>query len=416
MTKDQKQVIFSAVLIFTAVLCVYLIKFRYAGSGDTIPNELLPVTIIREHNLDFNEFVKDPEKIGYFFANVNGKIVSFYSLVTGFLNTPAYVIANALGFDIFSARFILSMISASVMTALSAVFLYLCLLRVTEKHSTAVFFVLVYAFGTTAWSIASRGVWHHTSSLLFITIALYILLSRNERSLPFAGLFLGLTILNRQGNAAMAVALLAYVLVYFRRRFAYFLILFLIPPAFLLFDYHVWKMDFGYLSGNMLEGISGLLFSPSRGLFVFSPVFIFAFLGIAYCLFVRKENKLFPFLAAGIALHILLFSHWQLWWGGHCFGYRFLTETAPALTIFLAVYWEKVIDKKAYLRVPFLLLLSVSVYFHFLGAFYYPSGFNWYPDDIDKDPKRLWNVKDSELTRCTIGFLINSGIVKRPQG
>ena len=416
MTNELKQDIISGTLIFVLVLSVYLFKFRYAGAGDTVPNELLPVAIIREHKLDFNEFVKNPEKLKYFFVNVDGKVVSFYSLVTGFMNTPVYAAASLFGIDIFSERFILSMISASGMTALSVVFMYLCLLRVTEKKATAVFFALVYAFGTTAWSITSRGVWHHTSSLLFMTIALYILLSKNETYLPFAGLFLGLMILSREGNAAMVVSLLAYVLIYFKKRFKYFLILFLIPPAFLLFNYRIWTTDLVYLSGNMIQGAAGLLFSPSRGLFVFSPIFIFAFMGIAYILFKRNENQIFPFLAAAVALHIIFFSRFQLWWGGHCFGYRYFTEIVPMLVIFLSVYWEKVMSTRAYMRVLFLLFFAFSVYFHFLGAFYYPSGFNWYPDDINNDTKRLWNFRDTELTRCTIGFLINSGIVKRPQG
>jgi hypothetical protein len=50
-------------------------------------------------------------------------------------------------------------------------------------------------------------------------------------------------------------------------------------------------------------------------------------------------------------------------------------------------------------------LAVVSVFVQFLGAFHYPAGFNWIPDNVDFNPRRLWQVRDSELERCFGEFL-----------
>jgi hypothetical protein len=42
---------------FFLPLTVFLIGFRYVGSGDTEPAELLPISLLSRGSLDFNEFV-----------------------------------------------------------------------------------------------------------------------------------------------------------------------------------------------------------------------------------------------------------------------------------------------------------------------------------------------------------------------
>lgn len=43
-------------ILFLVSFLIFNIGFRYVGSGDTLPNELLPISILREGNFDFNEF------------------------------------------------------------------------------------------------------------------------------------------------------------------------------------------------------------------------------------------------------------------------------------------------------------------------------------------------------------------------
>ena len=151
--------LWTKVFLFLFTIFIFNIKFRYLPSGDTYPNELLPITIINEGNLDFNEFVENSDKLPYYFRKVNNKVISSYPVVPGILNTPVYFVANLAGVDMEENKFLLSMLTSSLLASLSVVFMYFCLLIISNKKTTAFYFALIYAFGTSVLSIASRGIW-----------------------------------------------------------------------------------------------------------------------------------------------------------------------------------------------------------------------------------------------------------------
>lgn len=403
------------ILILLFSLFVFNIKFRYTGSGDTVPNEVLPISIIYERDFDLNEFVDENSKSPYYFSHViNGRIVSPYPIIPGILNLPVYFIAHILGVDLIEKRFLLSMLSSSIISSISIVFIYLCLLKVCRRQGTAIFFTLTYAFATCVWSVTSRGIWQQGPSLLFITISLFLLLNKNINFIPYSGFFLGMAVFNRPINFLIALPLTFYIVFHHRNIFRRY-ILFVAIPAFLLclYSYLYWGSitrlgqvhPLGAFDGNFLSGLSGLLVSPSRGLFVFSPIFIFSLGYLFYALSSKTIEPIYKYLAISVISLVLLCSKWGYWWGGHCFGYRLLIELIPTLIVFLAICWERVIVNHWYLKGIFLCFLLVSIYIHFLGAFYYPSGFNSSPNDIDHHVERLWDFKDSEITRCTLKLL-----------
>jgi len=69
----------------------------------------------------------------------------------------------------------------------------------------------------------------------------------------------------------------------------------------------VWKTP-------LWKGLSGLLLSPSRGLFIYSPFFLFALWGLIV-VWRGKDRLLQCFSFAGFFL-ILTASKWFDWWGG----------------------------------------------------------------------------------------------------
>jgi hypothetical protein len=213
-------------------LFVYSIGFRYIGSGDTVPAELLPISLLENHGFDFREFVAGD--LPYWFRLVRGRVVSNYPVLPGILNLPVYTAARLARVDLYTHRFLFSMLTSSGIAALSVLFLYLALKRVCRSEKEALFFALVYAFGTTAWSVASRGLFQHGPSVLFLSIALWALY-RGGGSVPIAGLALSLAVINRPTNILIALPLALYVLRYERRRFPAFMALAL--PAAL---FHAW--------------------------------------------------------------------------------------------------------------------------------------------------------------------------------
>ncbi|MEK6372488.1 MAG: hypothetical protein AABO58_07300 [Acidobacteriota bacterium] len=399
-----------ALLLSTAALFAYLVNYRYrywAAGGDTTPAELLPLALMRNHDLVFDGF-ETPGS--WWFWRVKGHVVSGYPIIPGLFNVPAYSLARALGVPLDQAhRSMLSMISASAVTAASVFFFFLAVSRMVQRRSTAIGATLVYAFGTTAFSVAARGMWQHGPSLLFLTIALWLITRDDRLSIALSAIPLGFAVFNRPVNLLLVVPLVTYVLICRRRAFLPFAAFAAIPASLLAwYSLHYWgslKTLGQYpardlFTGSFPSGLAGLLVSPSRGLLVFTPLFLFSMAFLFVVLRRPRRDPLLVALGAGVIATILLYAKWYSWWGGTCFGYRLLTECVPALTILLAVGWERLFVRSIAARVSVALFAAFSVYVNLLGAFYYPCGF-----DVIGYPERLWDVRNGEIALCSVKLL-----------
>ncbi len=398
-----------AILIFGFCLLVFGLGFRYVVSGDTVPNELLPLTLIYDRDFDFDEFVSDRSDLPYWFRDVDGRIVSMYPVLPGLLNLPAHLVAYAWGMDLEESRFQLATVTALLVSAGSVAFMYLCLASICAERQKALLFALTYAFATCVWSVTSRSLLQHGPSLLFLSIALFLLFHPNRSFLPQAGFHLGWAVVARPSNGLIALPLAVYVWRHHRARFVRFAAWAAGPALFLAWYSQTywgswWALGQGHgaagFGANWGKGLAGVLFSPARGLFVFSPVLLFGFAYLARSIFYEGEAAIHRYLAISFLALVLLYASWGMWWGGHSFGYRLLIESTPILVIFLALAWERWIATRPRLRLLFFGSLAASVYFHFLGAFYFPCGFNYSPDNIDSNPQRLWELRDTQLARC----------------
>lgn len=374
---------------------------------------------MRQGRLSFEGLVNPAEPLPYWYKNVNGRVVSIYSIVPGLLNVPVYAVADLFGVDIDARKELLSMITAATISALSVMFLFLALGRFCTTRLRAFGFAMVYAFATCVWSVTSRGMWQHGPSLLFLTIAVW-LIGRKDRPAPGWGVFfLSLAVVNRPTNVVLVAPLAAFI--YWSRPPDRLRVVLagLIPQA--LRSAYVWfywgspfslgqynpipqAANFG---GNPLTGLAGLLVSPSRGLFVFSPVFLFALAALPGVVRRRREDPIPLCLAAGALALALVDSRWTMWWGGHSFGYRLLIETLPSLTVLLAIAWERGIMVRPAARAAFILCLAWSVLVNFLGARFQPSGFN---PRMEENRALLWSLKDGEIATSARKALSEWGV------
>ena len=336
--------------------------------------------------------------------------MSTYPVTPGLLNLPVYAVANAFGTDLLAWKDRLSLVSAAWISALSVLFIFLVLTRVMATEEGALFFAFVYAFATCVWSVASRALWQHGPSLLFLTAALWLLWKGSPRATRLAGLFLGLAVVTRPTNALIAIPLAIYVFRYRRSALGGFAVLGFVPILLQsLYAWTYWGSPFSLghtnpipqvanFGGNPFVGLAGLLVSPSRGLLVFSPIFLFSAVGAADAWRRRRNEPLYRYLAIGTALLPLVYAKWTVWWGGQTFGYRFLIEMIPGLVVFLAVAWETRISRSTLLQTVFGACLAWSLYVHFLGATVHPTDFN---RRLEEDPRLLWSVRQSEIVFST---------------
>lgn len=89
--------------------------------------------------------------------------------------------------------------------------------------------------------------------------------------------------------------------------------------------------------GNPVMGIAGLLLSPAKSIFLYSPTVCLALPGL-YRLLKRDPDGFSP-IAACLALHLLLISCFRFWAGEWAWGPRYLVATVPLVCIGLPFAW-----------------------------------------------------------------------------
>jgi hypothetical protein len=89
--------------------------------------------------------------------------------------------------------------------------------------------------------------------------------------------------------------------------------------------------------GNPVMGIAGLLVSPAKSIFLYSPTVCLALLGLWRLL--RRDPDGFSPIAACLAMHLLLISCFRFWAGEWAWGPRYLVATVPLACIGLPFAW-----------------------------------------------------------------------------
>jgi hypothetical protein len=184
-------------------------------------------------------------------------------------------------------------------------------------------------------------------------------------------------------------------------------ILFSLPPIALLLAYNYLYLgsilDSGYgttvlqpfstyWSAPFLYGFLGILASPSKGLFIYSPVLLFAFVGI-YSAWKHQDRPLLKYLSLGPILVLVLYGKWHFWWGGETYGPRLIADIAPLMCFYLFPVWQ-VAERRMLLKIPFIFLALLSLVMHAVGAFTFEP--SWYKKkDVSAESDRLWSWQDN---------------------
>lgn len=283
---------------------------------------------------------------------------------------------------------------ASVIVALTAALVYLVARLELDRTSPALLVTGAFAFGTSAWSTASRALWQHGPSMLALTVALYLLvLARvRPRVIAYAGLS---SYVARPTNAVSVLLLTCFVLRRYRPyALRYLLWAGVVAAPFVAFNVAVYGHPLPpyYREVRMgppaqfIEALAGHLVSPSRGLFIFSPVLLLSVAG-AVSRLKRRADELDVWVAGIVVLHWLLISTWAVWWGGHSYGPRLFTDMTPYLVYFLgaALGWLWILRGGRRIAYAGLLAVSLaaSVWIHYRAATSrYPGLWNGQPGSV----------------------------------
>lgn len=424
------------------LLFILLISIQWAGKsyllegGDTLTFRFLPYSILNEFNFDLDEFHeyflevypfinyinKSGESIPYYLIKVNEHYFSTFGIGPAIVSLP-FVFFSKIFFNISpeaQVNILLSKFIASSLIALSAIFIFLSV-KVLYSERKAFLITFIYAFCSGMWSITSQQLGQQTASEFFLAMTIYFLVKglRNSKFVPFAGFSMASAILMRPTNMLTMLIISIYVIHQHRHKFMQYL-LWATPLILFIFGYNFFNHGSMFLfsqtiynpmgamykvgSTNMwstplFTGFLGTLVSPSRGLLIYSPVFIFSFLGMIL-VWMQKQRIILKYFSAVVVGLIIIASKWYDWWGGWTFGCRVLNDCVPFLAILLIPAIDYMRSKKVLIG-AFILTIFISFSVQVVGVFLFDNGWNKTPN-IDHAQKRLWSWRDSQLAHYIV--------------
>ena len=356
-----------AVGVFFLALAVYLLTY----DGSFISNDERALfsgtdSFVKTGAFTINQIYWDYTHVGM--VTSHGDMVPNYEPAQMVVAIPFYLWGRALGAAVQGVMFF----GIFVMAA-SVALIYLCILELGYRRRTALVGAFVFALGTGAWAY-SRTFFRETLTVLTYLVAVYALLryrlpARRGALWPaVTGVALGIALTNKQVSIAVIPALLLLAGGYEWQRLragsdatgsrmerARDALAFLVPlgaiwllgqfysqttlrdvSAFArnIVDYTTNPQLSSSLGERILRGSTGLVISPYRGLFWFSPVLLLGLVGIVPLLRRRMWETL-AFLAA-VGIHIFGYSRYLYWSGGVGWGPRYMLPIVPFLVLLAA--------------------------------------------------------------------------------
>lgn len=307
-----------------------------------------------------------------------------------------------------------------LMSALAVIFFYTARLMLPTAWSVVV--AIGATFGTQVWSTASRALWTDTWGIVLLGIVVMMLLAHEagKRALSpiWLATLLAWTYFVRPTNAVHIIAVTVYLLIYHRRFFVPYAITGAAWFAgFLAYSWHNYRQLLPtYYQSNRLNfsvfwtALAGNLVSPARGLIVYVPILLFVtYLLVRYWNYIQLKHLVVLSLAIGVG-HLAAVSGFPHWWGGHCFGPRFMTGLLPWLVlpailgIEALLRWRREnegIERRASWRDQLIVggaLLVISMFINARGAMSHATWlWNSRPIGVDEHPERLWDWRQPQF-------------------
>jgi len=409
----QAHLIRTAIFVFLAFLALYSANGRTITEVDCLAAPYAAWALVQNGSFDVAEYprMQELERRGALHRLENGQLLSKYppgsslsalpliAPLALWMNPPKPSRVERIG------KFV-----ASVYVAAAVALLYLMVIQIAPTAAAPA--VIVAGAGSSLWSTASQGLWAHGPATFFLVLSFWLLFRNiNRINLRFgfwAGLAMGMAIINRPTVILFCFATLAALLFLRRIRIFSGVLIGLAGPGLLLATYNFYYFQ-NFVSGGYLEeaslwttpaaiGLAGLLIAPSRGLLIYSPAFViapFSLLPNGHRSSPATERRTLAIawlIASGATL--LLYAKWHVWWGGWSFGPRFATEAVPALTLGLALGWERLAQNqngKMILTLWSLVFISVAI--HFIGVFgYHTAWMNENSGGAD-----MFSIRDTQI-------------------
>ena len=438
--RKLKSFLFLTFLLFL----LYISNLRVIASSDTIPNRILPVNIVIKKSLYLDSwgpaYLHGGGSMGpYFFAESRGHLVSAYPIIMPVMLSPLYIgpcwwlqneprslrpLATDLVVDT------MEKLSAALIAALSVGLLFLALLKVAS-FECSLLVSAICGVASETWAVSSQGLWRQGFAELAFAFLLWALVRSPQAR--WYGFLVGLAIALATANNQLYGIVALVFLVCFALRQRHQLEMFILPIAVLVglslaYNYYFVGNLLGHrftnlaakgpwanthdLSHPLWQGVLGQLISPSRGLLIYMPWTLFSLWG-GLRLWRASTSFWHRYLLVSTLGVYFIRAKFSGWWGGWCYGPRYLTDVLPILAFLLVPIWP-VLRSSRLMRIAMGTAVAVAVGIQVLGAFQYSIGvWDSTPNNIDDHQERLWDWKNTQIVSCWKGGMRGSELDKR---
>ena len=420
--KRHTILVIASAALFALLLGIY-VRSPITTSADSRWSVHTAMSFARGHWGDLSEYmdaIESDKDHAYTIDYSSGRPRNFYPIGVSILVVPEVVIKSWLdpnfqqelkgGIPDRFEKFLASIIGAGA----GVVFFWL-LIAQFESLWIAIAGTAIFSLGTSMWSTATRALWQHGPLVLMLTIAMLLaaLARRRPQLVQYISIPLAMAYMIRPVAAVPILCFSVYVLLFHREWFLRYLgWALLIAAPWFVFNYTIYGalLPPYYLlasvinQSSFMDGFLGILFSPSRGLVIFTPVTIFALSGFALSLRRGEERALHVMYGVIVAGVTCLYGMWPVWWGGHSYGPRFMTDILPFLIFFVAFNFRLPAGvprfARSLLAITIVVSAAIGSFIHGKGALRWaPHVWNSSPSNVDQNPARLWDWRDPQFLR-----------------
>lgn len=284
------------------------------------------------------------------------------------------------------------------------------LARLYLNRNLALLAALAGWFGTSLASTGATALWSHDFAVLFALVAILTAL-RSTAASPspqakggplLIGVCLFLAFCCRPTFALLVPCLLAFLFI--RGPRLPLRVCAVLGAALCVFVFFSYR-EFGqplpdYYRPQRLSNdafttaLAGNLFSPGRGLLVFSPIFLLPLLLLRSTTRALMQDRRVALIALlWPILHLGVVSRFPHWWGGYTFGPRLLMDALPGLFLLLCLTMKQAChDAPRTARTALYIAGAVSIFINtYQGLFNtYTAKWNAQPS-IDKHPELVFD-------------------------
>ena len=356
----------------------------------------------------------------------NGHYYDYFPLGTPVLSLPAVLAARVMGFDMARLSDNASLQKFMVTFIVPVIFVIIFLMgRLYVPAWTALVISVISVLGSSLVSTLGTALWSQCIATLLNALVLLVVVRHdagNKQANPYLlGMLLFLSYLTRPTACMFIIMVFAYFFHKERKvliRTAAFS--FLLQLGFVAFSYYEYAQALPpYYLGRLhshtsfFTALYGLLLSPSRGLFVFSPFLIVVTFLVVYLRRIIRTNTLLFLLVLWSLAHVLMTTRFAPWWAGWSFGARIFTESLPAWILLSFILWKEFASritnawKTRAVAATYLVLGLIAILINTGQGLYNPWTQLWNNciDDFDRPESALFSWKTPQVLATSEGVI-----------